>query len=88
MACARPVIGVRRAAVPDTIVDGKTGRLIGPGNNEELLNALVDLLSDPKRAAEMGRAARLDVTKRFTQEGRARAALAAYNEAERRRRKN
>lgn len=80
MACARPVIGVRRGAMADAIEPGKTGWLIERENPVAgLTEALIDALSDRARLAEMGRAARRRVEADFTFEKRAAATQAAYD---------
>ena len=59
MAFGKPVIcseadGTER----DLVVEGVNGRIVRPGDEEALEEAMVDLLADGERRAEMGRASR------------------------------
>lgn len=59
MAFGKPVIcseadGTER----DLVVEGVNGRIVRPGDEEALEEAMVDLLADGERLAEMGRASR------------------------------
>lgn len=53
-AYARPVIGTRCGGIPETVESGRTGLLVPPADVSALESAIVDLLSNPQRAAEMG----------------------------------
>ncbi|MCL5105172.1 MAG: glycosyltransferase family 4 protein [Armatimonadetes bacterium] len=68
MACKLPCIGTTADAMPEIIEDGRTGRVVPPGDPDALAAAILDLLSDPKRLAEMGEASRRRVSKHFTWE--------------------
>lgn len=52
-----PCIGTRCCAMPEIIDDGVTGRLVAPGECEPLAATLIELLTQPGQAAEMGRVA-------------------------------
>lgn len=65
-ACAKPVIGVRTGAVPAVIDEGQDGLLVKDGNADSLATAIVELLANPERRAEMGRAGRRKVLSRYT----------------------
>jgi len=56
MGHALPCIGARCCAMPEIIDDGVTGRLVAAGEPEPLADALVELLGDPVKMAQMGRA--------------------------------
>jgi len=58
MACGKPVVAARVAAVPETVTDGETGLLVEPHDPEGLARALASLLSDSTRRHAMGRAGR------------------------------
>ena len=81
----KPVIGINRGAVADTIEPGKTGWLIEPGDKDALTEALIEALGNRKRTAEMGIAARAKVESEFTQRERAEKTIAAYEGAIKRR---
>jgi glycosyltransferase involved in cell wall biosynthesis len=58
MACGKPVVASRAAAVPETVVDGETGLLTDPDDPKALAQALFAFLSDPdcrRAAGEAGR---------------------------------
>ena len=57
-AAAVPVISCAHRGVPDVVVDGRTGLLAPAGDSAELARLARELLLDPGRRAEMGRAAR------------------------------
>ena len=51
----KPVVATRVGALPDVVVDGVTGLLVEPGDEQSLADALVTLLSDDGLREEMGR---------------------------------
>lgn len=61
MACTRPVVATRVGSVPENVQHGVTGYLVEPGNQQELADRVVELLTDPKRANAMGLAGRQQV---------------------------
>jgi glycosyltransferase involved in cell wall biosynthesis len=61
-----PCIGSDCCAMPEIIEDGVTGLLVEPGEREPLAAALVELLRDPQKAAEMGRAGHAKVLASLT----------------------
>jgi glycosyltransferase involved in cell wall biosynthesis len=56
MAAALPCVSTRLAGVPEMVVDGVTGLLVGEKDPLALANAIGELLSDAERGAAMGRA--------------------------------
>jgi L-malate glycosyltransferase len=58
MAAGLPVVATSVGGIPELVTDGRTGRLVPPGDPSALAQALVDLLDHPGHAAELGRAAR------------------------------
>jgi len=54
-ALATPVIATRVGAIPEQIVDKKTGVLIDPGSVDQLFDAMKLLLDEPRFASELGR---------------------------------
>lgn len=59
-----PLVGTRRGAIPEIIMDGQTG-LIVPEQPEVIARTWAGLFDDPEHRREMGRAARRDALIRF-----------------------
>lgn len=55
LATGLPVVASRVGAIPEMLVDGTTGRLITPGNVEELTAVLGELLDNAVARAAMGK---------------------------------
>lgn len=89
MACALPVVTTTVSGGPEIVEDGVTGHLCPPGDAPALARALDAALTDPARAAAMGRAGRARAERLFDLERNAAAlrrlltdpALAAAGEA-------
>lgn len=58
MASGLPVVAADAMALPELVRDGENGLLFPPGDPEALADRIVSLLSEPDRAAGMGRASR------------------------------
>ena len=79
MACGLAVVGTATGGIPEVVADGHTGRLVpieqltdGTGTPlnpdqfvADLARILTEVVSDPARAAEMGRAGRLRAEREF-----------------------
>ncbi|CAN5787026.1 hypothetical protein BH09VER1_BH09VER1_18420 [soil metagenome] len=61
-----PVVGTRVGGNAERVLDGETGFLLEPGDEEALFNALTRLLRDPALRERMGRAGRERVRNMFT----------------------
>ena len=68
MAAGRPIVATRVGGIPEQIEDGLSGLLVPPGDAVAMARGLVALLTDPERAAALGRAARARVEKEFSLE--------------------
>ena len=66
MAFGLPVVSTRQMGTGEMIDDGRTGRLVEPGDSEAVAAALLALLMDPEAARAMGAAASHDVRLRFS----------------------
>jgi len=65
MACATPVVAVAEGGVPETVLDGVTGRLV-ERNHTQFAQAVSDLLSDRDRLSRYGHQARDRVLEHWT----------------------
>ncbi len=66
MAHARAVVATRTGGIPEIVADGQTGLLARPGDPADLAGKLAIVLTDPARAAALGRQGRARVAARFT----------------------
>ncbi len=66
MACGTAVVGSRVGGIPEVVADGETGLLVPPGDPVALAGALNALVTDPGRAAEMGRQGRARAVAEFS----------------------
>lgn len=67
-AMARPVVASRIGGLPELVREGETGLTFVPGSSEDLRRAMLELLRDPVRAIEMGRAGRQLVEETYGKE--------------------
>jgi glycosyltransferase involved in cell wall biosynthesis len=65
MAVTRPVIASRIGGIPEIVDDGVTGVLVPPGDAHALADSLQRLIEAPARCADMGRAGRATIERRF-----------------------
>jgi glycosyltransferase involved in cell wall biosynthesis len=61
-----PTVATAVGGNPEIVLDGKTGLLCKAGDAESLAQGVVELLNAPARAAEMGRAAAIDMRDRLS----------------------
>ncbi len=66
MAAGKPVIATDGGALPEIVARGETGLLVPMGDVSAMAEAIVELLSEPARAAAMGIAGRKRVQEKFT----------------------
>ncbi|WP_278757667.1 glycosyltransferase family 4 protein, partial [Corynebacterium stationis] len=80
-ASAVPVVGTNAGGIPFVIDDGKTGYLIdADGTDADWAEALISLLQDSTRRAQMGAAARQEAEK-FSWRESTEALVRAYEKA-------
>ena len=53
-AFSKPVIVARVGSLPEAVVEGETGLLVEPEDPQSLTDALIQMLSDPEKARQMG----------------------------------
>ena len=63
--CAKPVIGSKTGGIGDAIEDGISGLLVDPNNKDEVLEAVLRLLTDEAYAKRLGKAGRRMVLEKF-----------------------
>jgi len=68
MAAGRPVVARAVGALPETIVDGETGILVGDDSPQAVAHALHTILGDPARGRAMGELGRRRATVQFSPE--------------------
>lgn len=61
----KPVIGGRSGGQADAIIDGVTGFLVNPKNEQEIASALIKLLANPDLARRLGEQGRERVLREF-----------------------
>lgn len=64
-ACEKPVIAGRSGGVSEAVVNGKTGLLINPKNQDEISNAMLKLMTDSYYAQRLGENGRNRVINNF-----------------------
>jgi glycosyltransferase involved in cell wall biosynthesis len=80
MAASVPVVATRVGGVPELVVDGVTGSLVAPDNDQALAGALSELLATPELALAMGVAGRERARAEFSLESMTRRVEAVYDE--------
>jgi len=73
-----PVVADAVGQIVEAVVPGETGRLVRAGDDRAFAEAVLALLADPEALRAMGRAAKADVARRFSWDGLADIASAAY----------
>lgn len=81
MAAGRPVVASEVAGVPLAVQNGRNGRLVPPGDPEALAGAVVELLENPGKAREFGRAGREKIEKELNWKNIARRYVSVFQRA-------
>jgi glycosyltransferase involved in cell wall biosynthesis len=66
MAAGVPVVATHVGGVPELVEDGRTGRLVRPGDADALATAVAELLADDELLRRFGEEARRVATERFS----------------------
>lgn len=80
MSCGLPVIVTRLSRTDEVVLDGQTGLLVEPGNNNELANYLMLLLRDKQLADRLGKNASSYIRENFSWDKTAKLTLQVYEE--------
>jgi glycosyltransferase involved in cell wall biosynthesis len=81
LACGVPVVATDIGGASEIVREGETGFVVPPRAPDRLAAAIDALLSDPARAAAMGRRGAADVRARFSPDRLADETIAAYEQA-------
>jgi glycosyltransferase involved in cell wall biosynthesis len=68
MSAGKAVVGTRVGGIPEAVANGETGVLVPPWDSPALAAAVLGLIRDRNKLAEMGRAGRSRYEKKFTRE--------------------
>lgn len=80
MAAGLPVVGTRVCGTAEAVLHGATGLLVAPDRPAELAAALIEVLTKPDWAAQLGERGRIRAQRCFSAERMARETLALYDE--------
>jgi len=80
LCCGSAVVASRAGALPEIVLDGKTGILVPPTDTQALADAIMELLGNEPRRRAMTEAGREHVIKRFGWEAIAEKTEAVYKE--------
>ena len=80
MACGLPCVATAVGGTPEVLEDGRTGYIVPSGDHAAAAARILNLLADPRRAAEMGRLARREVEERFSADGMIRSMTGWYDQ--------
>jgi glycosyltransferase involved in cell wall biosynthesis len=81
MALSKPVVAFDSGGIPEVVAHGETGLLADPGNEVEMADMIVRLVSDPALRARMGSAGRRRVEHEFGIDRYINGVLAVYDAA-------
>jgi glycosyltransferase involved in cell wall biosynthesis len=82
MAMRVPVVATGICGTPEAVLDGRTGRLVAPGDDRAIADAVEEILDlPPVRRAAMGQAGREHVLEHFTLDAMAEAYEALFERA-------
>lgn len=68
MSAANPVVATRVGAVPETVIEGRTGFLVEKQNPQALADAIIKLIENPELRMKMGKAGRRRYERFYTKE--------------------
>jgi glycosyltransferase involved in cell wall biosynthesis len=77
MGLGRPIVASRLGQIAELLEDGRTARLVAPGDPTALAQAIAEILASPDRGQALGEAARREAQDRHTWQHRTRDILEA-----------
>lgn len=80
MVAGKPVVGTNVDGIPEAVIDGETGILVPPADENNLTKAILGLVNDPEKAKQMGIAGRNRAIAEFSSERHAKEVLKVYQE--------
>jgi starch synthase len=80
MACSTAVVASAVGGIPEVVAEGTTGLLVPPGDEAALSAALIEVVTDPARAQQMGAAGRERAVRQFSWQTIAEQTAALYRE--------
>src|SRR5262245_48170128 len=66
MGAGRPVVATDVGGAREVVIEGETGYLVQPGDDETMAARITELLRNPERACSMGRRGRQVVVQKFS----------------------
>lgn len=63
-----PVVASKRGGLQEVVKDGETGFLVTANDSHQLANAILRVISNDETAARLGKSARADAVRRFSEE--------------------
>ena len=79
MAASRPVVATEVGGAREAIIEGETGYLVHPGDDEAMAERIVSVLRHPHRAREMGELGRAIVEQKFSSDKQLSLTVNLYN---------
>jgi glycosyltransferase involved in cell wall biosynthesis len=80
MVSGMPVVATAVGGIPSLVDDGRSGRLVAPGDPKQLAAVLAELLADSGKRAALGREAQMVARQRHLPETVAEQTMRVYKE--------
>ncbi len=78
MTAGKPLVASKVGGNLETVIDGKTGLLVAPGEVEPLAESIIYLLENPGVARDLGEQGKMEARRRFSVSGTARRMIDLY----------
>ncbi len=82
MSLAKPIIASAAGGIPEVVLDGASGYLVPPGDPDQLSRRVLEMLSNPGHAQQIGLAGRERVHREFTVEQMVERMAALYRQVD------